>query len=276
MPAWKLTIEYEGTRFHGWQEQKNARTIAGLIRQASEEILGRPLRLVGSGRTDAGVHALAQVAHLRSKTSIGSTELLRRLNSGLPADINILKVESASESFDARRDAILRYYLYQISVRRTAFAKPFVWWVKRDLDLEIMREASALLIGQHDFGAFCDKRADERSTVVSVEQVTIGVAGDLILLRIGAPHFLWRMVRRLVGMLVEVGSGAVSMEDFASLLSTGDRTPRTGKGEARTLSKTYVAAHTAPSSGLFLERVIYSKKEAIGPLLPAFPVTTPD
>jgi tRNA pseudouridine38-40 synthase len=273
VPTWKLTVEYEGTRYHGWQEQKNARTVAGVIRQSAEEILGKPLGIGGSGRTDGGVHALAQVAHLRAKGSVQPLELLRRLNSGLPADINVIKVEPAAETFDARRDATSRFYLYQISQRRTAFAKPFVWWVKSGLDLEVMRSAAEGLIGQHDFAAFCDKRADDRSTTVTVERVEMCVAGDLILFRIGASHFLWRMVRRIVGMLVEVGSGSVSPRDFASLLSPAGPTAR-AKGEVRIVNKAYVAAHTAPSSGLFLERVMYSKKEAIGPLVPAFPVSS--
>lgn len=259
MPTWKLTIEYQGTRYHGWQEQKNARTVAGLIRQAAEDFFGSRVELGGAGRTDSGVHALAQVAHLRAERHLAACQILRGLNNRLPADINILKVEEAQPRFDARRDALSRYYLYQISMRRTAFAKNFVWWVKDELDLEPMREAARLLVRRGDFAQFCQMRGDERSTIVEVECAQIGADGDLILFRIGASHFLWKMVRRIVGMLVQVGLGRVSVEEFRGLLSGP-------------VPHIHVAAHTAPPSGLFLEKVIYDEGERVGQLRAAFPV----
>jgi tRNA pseudouridine38-40 synthase len=275
VPTWKITIEYEGTRYHGWQDQKNARTVGGIILQSAEAALGKPVEFGGAGRTDAGVHALAQVAHLRARRLLPPVELLRRLNSELPADINVLKVEPAPAQFHARRDALVRSYLYQIATRRTAFAKPFVWWVKSDPDPMLMSEAAKRLTGKHDFGAFCDKRAEDKSTVVSVDSAELALSGDLILFRICASHFLWRMVRRIVGMLVEVGAGSVSLADFDSLINPASRR-RTMTGLPNRPSDkpdpAYVAAHTAPSSGLFLERIIYSKGEILGPVEPAFPV----
>lgn len=259
MPTWKLTIEYQGTRYHGWQEQKNARTVAGLIRQAAEDFFGSGVELGGAGRTDSGVHALAQVAHLRAGRRLAACEILRGLNNRLPADINILKVEEARPGFDARRDALSRYYLYQISTRRTAFAKNFVWWVKEELDLEPMRQAARSLVGRGDFAQFCERRGDERSTIVEVERAELGTEGDLILFRIGASHFLWKMVRRIVGMLVQVGLGKVSVDEFRSLL-------------LGPVPHIHVAAYTAPSSGLFLEKVIYDEGDSIGELRAAFPV----
>src|ERR687896_2351996 len=132
----RLTIEYAGTRFSGWQIQNNARTIQGEIDRAVRTVTGRKdFELYGSGRTDAGVHALAQIAHLDVSTNLPGDTLSRRLNDELPADINVLSAVVVPHRFHARHDAVARRYVYQIARRRTAFAKPFVWWVREDLDL---------------------------------------------------------------------------------------------------------------------------------------------
>jgi tRNA pseudouridine38-40 synthase len=264
MQVWKLTLEYEGTRYRGWQEQKNARTVAGELRRAAQTFCGPEVVIGGAGRTDAGVHALAQVAHLNSDLRVRAGELRNRLNDNLPADINILKVERAGTDFHARRSARARSYLYQISLRRTAFAKPFVWWVKDELDFEAMRGASERLVGRHDFFNFCEPRNDDRSTIVFVDAVEMALAADLMLFRITASHFLWKMVRRIVGALVELGRGNMAQKDFAGLLESG-------KGR-KVIPSFNVAARTAPPSGLFLERVIYDKSERLQPIVPAFPV----
>jgi tRNA pseudouridine38-40 synthase len=264
MTAWRLTIEYEGTRYRGWQEQKNARTIAGEIRLAAEDFFGGPVELTGSGRTDAGVHALSQIAKLKTETPTRPADLLHALNDRLPADINVLKAEETRPGFHPRHDAISRYYLYQTSTRRTAFAKRYVWWVKDQLDLARMKEASQAILGRHDFVRFCEKVEGERSTLVVVQHVELGMDGDLILFRIGASHFLWKMVRRLMGGLVEVGRGSLSVGEFKSLL----RHSQSGSGEKRF----DVAAHTAPPSGLFLERVVYEKGQSLPRLAAAFPL----
>lgn len=247
MTVWKLTIEYEGTRYAGWQEQSNARTVAGEVRRAAESFFNRRVELTGSGRTDAGVHALGQVASLTAGSACETRELRNALNDRLPADINIVKVEPARRNFDPRRDALARYYLYQIATRRTAFAKKYVWWVKDRLDIDRMSEAAVLLVGKHDFAAFAEKRGVEKSTIVNVERAGITTNGDLILFRIGASHFLWKMVRRITGLLVEVGRRRLSISDLRDLLKSKSSFP--------------VAAHTAPPSGLFLERVIYEEAE---------------
>src|SRR5580765_4218069 len=147
MPRFKLTIEYAGTRYSGWQIQKNARTIQGEIDRAVREVTGRrDFELYGSGRTDAGVHALAQVAHLDVVTTLPAETLRRRLNDELPADINILAAIEVPHRFHARHDAVSRRYVYQIARRRTAFAKAYVWWVKDDLDPQRMRDAASRFV----------------------------------------------------------------------------------------------------------------------------------
>lgn len=264
MTRWKLTLEYDGTRYSGWQEQKNSRTVAGDIRVAAEKVLGGLVELDGAGRTDAGVHALAQAARLKARRHMNADALLRALNNELPKDINILRTEELRGEFDPRRDALRRYYLYQISTRRSAFAKKYVWWIRDPLDLITMQAAAQFMIGRHDFERFCEKRGDEPSTVVVVETVDLETHGGLILFRIGASHYLWRMVRRIVGTLVEVARGELTPEDFRMLLES-PTLPR----KLRSFS---IPAHTAPPSGLFLERVVYEPSDEPGLLRPAFPV----
>lgn len=264
MPAWKLKIEYEGTRYHGWQEQKNARTVAGEIRAAAEVFLPRPVEILGAGRTDAGVHALGQVARLRSGGKVKARDLFYQLNDRLPADINVLDVEETRYGFDPRRDATSRYYLYQVSLRRTAFAKRFVWWIKDPLKVDAMMEASQVLLGRREYAQFSEPRHDDRSTIVTVTHSEMSIEGDLLLFRIGASRFLWKMVRRIVGTLVEVGRGRVGVKDFKKLVEAG--VSKTGGPDFN------VAAFTAPPSGLFLERVVYDQNETLPPIAPAIPV----
>jgi tRNA pseudouridine38-40 synthase len=261
--TWKLTLEYDGTRYYGWQEQKNARTIAGELRIAAEDFFSKPVEIAGAGRTDAGVHALGQVARLRTDWRQKRVDLLHALNDRLPPDINVLKVEEARGGFDPRREALARHYLYQIASRRTAFAKRFVWWVKDKLNEAAMQEAAGSLIGRHDFARFFDKRAEEGSTIVVVNDVQFGSEGELLLFRIGASHFLWKMVRRVVGALVEVGRGSIGVAEFTSLIDS-----RPGPNSSRF----DIASHTAPPSGLFLERVVYREDQHPGELIPVFPV----
>ena len=250
MKTWKLTLEYDGTRYSGWQEQKNARTVAGELRAAAEDYLGVQVELGGAGRTDAGVHAAAQVAHLRVnlRRLPQPHELVRALNTRLPADIAVLEAELAPNSFHARHDAITRSYVYQISNRKSAFSKRYVWWVNEALDVERMDECARLIPGRHDFVCFAatDPARPGESTIVVVESASVSQDdGDLVLFRIEASHFLWRMVRRLAGILVRIGKGEVSRDQFEQLLDG-----RLGK-------KIDVAGSTAPASGLFLDGVKY-------------------
>jgi tRNA pseudouridine38-40 synthase len=284
VPTYRLTLEYDGTRYHGWQEQQNARSVAGELRRALEEAVGKVGELGGSGRTDAGVHALAQTAHLRLPKAVAPDTVRWEVNTRLPADIQLLAMEPAPPGFHARHSALSRSYLYQISRRRTAFAKRYVWWVKRELDQEKMAAAAALVAGRHDFRLFCERPAEQPSTLVVVEGVDLASHGALLLLRFRASHFLWKMVRRLTGALVRVGAGELSLQRFAALL---DR-PEVGGGGAVAAATASAAGGgdaagaaaaadqpaewTAPPSGLFLERVLYAGDPPLPPLAPAVPV----
>ena len=155
MARFKVSIEYDGTRYSGWQIQKNARTVAGELTSAIGKVLdSADFELYGAGRTDAGVHALRQVAHLEAKTMLAPEILRWKINDELPADVNILEIEKASPKFHARHDAVARSYLYQISRRRTAFGKKMVWWIKDQLEINKMQAAADLFVGMKDFQSF--------------------------------------------------------------------------------------------------------------------------
>jgi pseudouridylate synthase I len=258
LPTYRLTIEFEGTRYSGWQVQGNTpKTVQGKISRSALELFGEA-DLMGAGRTDAGVHAAAQVAHLRIRNRIAPHELQIRLNDSLPHDIHVLRVENVPDRFHARHDAVARIYLYQIATRRTAFGKPYVWWIRDPLDVEAIREAASSFVGMHDFAAFADKRATTESTLVAVEAIDVGTSEELILIRISASHFLWKMVRKLVAALAEVGRGNLTPQNLASRLEPG--------GERFT--------PTAPPSGLFLEAVLYEGEVFDRSLEPIVPVRT--
>jgi tRNA pseudouridine38-40 synthase len=232
--------------------------VQGELLRAGRELFGAAVDLQGSGRTDAGVHALAQVAHLEAPRALAPERIVTGLNDLLPQDINVLAALPAAAGFHARHDAAGRSYLYQISRRRTAFGKPFVWWVRDPLDAAAMRAAAAGLVGMRDFAGFADKRVEkDTSTQVLVQEATVAEAGDLVLVRLRASHFLWKMVRRLVGCLAGVGRGEIGARDFEGLF--------------RAVSP-YPARVTAPPSGLFLEEVIYRGESFTRPLVPAFAV----
>lgn len=228
-----------------------------MLRAAAEKVFEERVEIGGAGRTDAGVHALGQVAHLRATKKLPSQTLYYGLNDALPPDVNLLRVDPAAPSFHARHQALERSYLYQISTRRTAFGKRFVWWVKDRLDEDAMMEAAALFEGRHDFASFCDRDDSKGSTLVHVRESRLAGAGDLLLYRVAASHFLWKMVRRLVGTLVAVGRGSLAATDVQELLLADSRVP---------------APLTAPPSGLFLEQVRYISDEPQRDFAPAFPV----
>jgi len=258
VPRFKLTIEYAGTRYSGWQIQKNARTVQGEIDRAVRTTTGRKdFELYGAGRTDAGVHAAAQVAHLDLSTPWPPETLRERLNDELPADINILRAVVVPHRFHARYDAVARRYVYQIARRRTAFHKASVWWVKDPLALDRMRAAALAFVGMRDFRSFAESDDNDgtrsnatagrarKSTEVLIERVDLIEEGDVLLIVIEGSHFLWKMVRRMVGVLVEVGRGKLEAEAAARYLVEQSGTP---------------ARLTAPPSGLFLARVYYGSE----------------
>jgi len=254
MPRYKLTLEYAGTRYSGWQIQKNARTVQGELTRAFVHAVGSDrIETYGAGRTDAGVHALGQVAHVDSAATLPPATLLTRVNDALPADINVLAAERVAARFHARHSAVARSYIYQIALRRTAFAKPFIWWIREDLDLDAMRSGASALVGFSDFRSFTDDDPDEKSTRVLIDHLSIVRRDALVLIRVIGSHFLWKMVRRLVGVLADVGRGRLSPADVRLLLGGSSDLP---------------ARLTAPASGLFLERVFYDTPPADLPLDP--------
>jgi tRNA pseudouridine38-40 synthase len=206
----------------------------------------------GAGRTDAGVHALGQVMHMKIASPVRHKPevIIRRLNDLLPADIVLLDLQPAPRNFHARHDALTRTYLYQISLRKQAFMKKYVWWVKDTLDIREITRAAELFRGRHDFVCFRaeDPSRPAESTIVVVENTSIEVEEEIVTFRIEASHFLWRMVRRVVGVLVKVGTGEIREADVRALL------------EGKCSPKLDVAAWTAPASGLFLEQVRYKIK----------------
>ncbi|MFZ5863516.1 MAG: tRNA pseudouridine(38-40) synthase TruA [Nitrospirota bacterium] len=240
---YKLTIEYDGSRYRGWQEQSNAMTVQEVIKNALNEVLGNEYQMAGAGRTDAGVHALAQVVSLHSARAMAPAVLLDELNRRLTKDVNILTIDPAAPDFHARHSAVARYYLYQISLRRTAFAKNYCWWVKQALDLGAIDRSLPAFLGLHDYEAFADKRMGDGSTKVKVDDLRVTRHGELLLIRIGASHFLWKMVRRIVGVLVKIGTKEVPAG--LALSEVGRRYTK------------QIPTWTAPAAGLFLERVCY-------------------
>lgn len=255
---YKLTLEYEGTRYSGWQVQKNAKSIQGeLIHAASKNFSGK-IELQGAGRTDAGVHALEQVAHLELEKNITIQNILYGLNDHLPHDINVLSVEKASPRFHARHHAKARSYLYLISRKRTAFGKRFVWWIKDELDVAAMKQAAPIFVGFHDYASFADKRMEkDSSTTVELQACELLEVESMIYIRVVGSHFLWKMVRRMVGVLVEVGRKRLTTHDCAGFLRAPSDVP---------------SKCTAPPSGLFLEKILY-EGDRMSPLKPlSFPL----
>jgi tRNA pseudouridine38-40 synthase len=254
MARFKVYLEYEGTRYSGWQMQKNARTVQGELLSAVRKIFKTTeVEFYGSGRTDAGVHALLQVAHLDVQTMLAPEIIRLKINDELPADINIIEVEKTPKKFHARHDAVGRSYLYQIARRRTAFGKRYVWWIKDSLDVERMRSASKLFVGMNDFKSFTADDPEEKSTQVLIEEIEFKETSDLLLIRIYGSHFLWKLVRQLIGVLAEVGRGTMSAQQIRKFLEEQSDIP---------------AKFTAPPSGLFLERVYYPGDKRLRELVP--------
>jgi tRNA pseudouridine38-40 synthase len=247
MGRYKLTLEYDGTRYTGWQMQKGGKTIQGEILDACKELFRtETLDLFGAGRTDGGVHAIAQVAHLGVDTELLPLKIKYGINDRLPPDICITNVEEAHPKFHARHDANARSYIYQISRRRTAFGKKYVWWIKDQLDLNLMNEAAAVFAGLKDYRYFTDEDGEQTSTKVEILHSKVNDFGDLLIFHVVGSHFLWKQVRRMTGVLVEVGRGKLSVEEVKSFFRLKTDIP---------------AKLTAPPSGLFLEKVYYKQEE---------------
>lgn len=262
MQRYRLSLEYDGTRYAGWQVQQNAKSVQGALITAARTAFDDVGQVMGSGRTDAGVHALEQIAHIDLPDGLSTRSVIYGLNDALAADVCVRAAAAVDRRFHARHDARGRSYLYQISTRRTAFTKPFVWWIRDQLDVGQMRRAAAAAAGMHDYQAFADlDEDDDSSTKVLVEALEIAVAADLILIRMRASHFLRKMVRRVVGTLVEIGRGTQPALLFAEALAAGPELQ---------------IKFTAPPSGLFLEQVIYQGESFRSEIRPAVSVATRD
>ncbi len=241
----KLVIEYDGTDYLGWQIQAKGPTLQGVLEEKLAVITGERPRVTASGRTDSGVHGLGQVAHFKTQSTLQVASIQKALNSLLPPDITIKKVEEVEEGFHARKHAKSKVYEYRILNRdlRSPFLRRFAWHIPQKLDLEAMKEATRYLLGEHDFSAFRSVGSPTRSPVRKVLRAEWEKGRDgLLRFEIEATGFLKQMVRAIVGTLVEVGKGKMTAEDFRSILASKDRRK---------------AGPTAPARGLFLKEVKY-------------------
>lgn len=247
MSRYKLTLEYEGTKYSGWQMQKGGKSVQGEILDACRDLFSQDkIEIYGAGRTDSGVHALAQVAHLEADTDLIPLKIRYGINDRLPSDISIIKVEEVAPKFHARHDAVARSYIYQISRRRTAFGKKYVWWIKDTLDLDLMKDVVTEFTGLKDFRSFTDEEQESASTKVEIKHAGVYEFGDILIFHAIGSHFLWKQVRRMTGVIVEAGRGKLTKEDVSSFFKSHSVIP---------------AKLTAPPSGLFLERVYYKNDE---------------
>ena len=221
----KLTIRYDGTHYSGWQSQKNGLAIQDVIEKAISKITGQHSHLTGSGRTDAGVHALTQIANFKTRSKIPLKNLQMALNTDLPKDIVIYHVEEAGPKFDAQRSA--KSKLYRYIIMNNNFLDPFLRRYAAkcfyELDIRLMKKAAKLLVGRHDFKSFQAVDGTERNSVRTVKQITIEKELDLIYIDIEANGFLYNMVRNIVGTLVEVGRGKFTVESVKEILRKKDR-----------------------------------------------------
>jgi tRNA pseudouridine38-40 synthase len=245
MKNFKLLIEYDGTHYSGWQRQKTDRTIQGEIENALRIMTRRKITVIGSGRTDAGVHALGQTANFKCDTRLTSEAFQKGLNSLLPKDIVIQSCQPATMEFHARFDAESKAYRYHILNHHLpiAIGRQYVWQIRRPLDTHAMVQASRYFVGNHDFKAFEGSGSPRAHTVrhVTMAQLSVGQGGK-ITFDIEANGFLRFMVRNIVGTLVDIGMGKLSMLDIPDIFLSRDR----GRASA-----------TAPAQGLFLMWVTY-------------------
>ena len=245
MPNFKITIEYDGSAYHGWQRQAKDRTIQGEIENALMTMTGDRFTVTGSGRTDAGVHALNQTANFRCATSLTPEVFLKGLNSLLPEDIVITSCKVVPEKFHARYDVKSKVYHYRILNRLlpAAISRQYAWHIRKKLDLEAMKEAICCILGSHDFKAFEGSGSPRASSIRSIINADFVITdNDYIVLRIEGDGFLKFMVRNIVGTLVDVGLDKITPDDFKQILVSKDRN---------------LAGITAPAHGLFLMEVKY-------------------
>jgi len=245
MQNYKLTIQYDGTRYNGWQRQGNTdNTIQGKLNELIGKYLGEEVDVAGSGRTDAGVHAYGQVANFKTKKCFDKDKFLVEMNSYLPQDIRILKVEAVDERFHARLSAVSKTYEYVIDNGSVAdvFNRKYSYRLEQPLNIEKMRMAVGFLIGTHDYISFCGNKKFKKSSVRTVTDITIRESNGKVVIAFTGDGFLQNMVRIMAGTLIEVGIGKREAESMTDILSAKDRS---------------AAGMTAPPEGLFLKEVRY-------------------
>jgi tRNA pseudouridine38-40 synthase len=251
----KLTMEYDGTNYQGWQTQSSGLTLHDFVCRAISGITGENTKLISASRTDAGVHALGQVAVFRSNTRLPADTLKRALNAKLPKDMRVLEAEELDAEFHPRYQAVKKSYFYLIekTQKQSVFFHRYAWGVPVNLDLDSMSRAASLLEGEHDFSAFRGTGCGAKTTVRTVHSITLArydsidfmtakIQGDFIKIRIEANAFLRHMVRNIVGTLTEVGKGKIPPAQVKNILASCDRR---------------MAGPTAPAKGLFLEKIFY-------------------
>jgi tRNA pseudouridine38-40 synthase len=244
MRTLRLLLEYDGTRYAGWQRQPRAPSIQATLEDAAARLLQAPHRVVGAGRTDAGVHALGQVAHLATSSTLAPDRIRDGLNALTPPDIVVRGVEEAPAGFHARRDARLRVYRYAVLARArpSALLRHYTHHVASPLDLDAMKAGAASLTGRHDFTAFRVSGTATASTTCTIATLRVERRGDFLLITVAADRFLRQMVRRIVGTLLRVGHGALPPAEVAAILAAQDNRR---------------AGPAVPACGLYLVRVQY-------------------
>lgn len=239
----RLLIEYDGTNYHGWQRQENARSIQEVVEEAIFRLTGERVNLIAAGRTDTGVHARGQVVNFPLKKPLPLHNIYMGINAYLPRDIVVKKAEEVPETFHARFDATLRVYQYYLMFERTAIYRNYCWQFFQKIDASLLQPMADMLVGEHDFGAFSRLEVQSNHKVCRVEESRWRQEGDFLIYRIAANRFLHGMVRTIVGTMIDVARGRFTMEQFEEIFRAGDRTRAGG---------------AAPSRGLFLEEVRYS------------------
>lgn len=240
----KLTLEYDGTNYGGWQKQNNNITIQEILEKALTKATGESIEVIGSSRTDAGVHARGMVANFKTNSSIPPEKFREAVNRRLPDDIAILKSERVDESFHARYSSKGKTYSYTIVNRyeKVAVGRNYMYQVKDNLNVEKMKKACGYFIGKHDFSAFKTNGSSVKTSVRTVKELYIEENKDLIKIFISADGFLYNMVRIIVGTLVEVGKEKIAVEDIPNIINLKDRTK---------------AGPCVQPNGLILEKVYY-------------------
>lgn len=243
----RMVVQYDGTGYHGWQIQPRLRTIQGELTRTLESIVREPVHVCGSGRTDAGVHALAQVCHFHTTSRLEPSSLWKALNSRLPPAIRVTAIEKAAVDFHARRHARAKHYRYRIlnTTWCSPFEFPYVHHFHRRLDHETLNRAAEMVVGKRDFSAFCDADSQAKCKIrrVTASRFAFDTRRKLLEYNVCADGFLHHMVRNLIGTFLEVGRGKLPLEAIPAILQSKDRS---------------TAGPTAPAKGLFLVRVDYS------------------